>query len=206
MNEAIFGFLGVLVGSFIPWIKEAWGEKRLRGQHAVYLAAQAVCVLDEYVQKCVDVVGDNGTVLGRPAERDENGQEYYVPQVMLPEPPAYPDDVDWKSIDSSLMYRLLALPNNARDTDRYIRACSEHASLPDHEELFEARCEGYAILGLEALALAKELRETYKIPNRNNNKWNLDCKPENYLKDKRKEVEYQRKNRATSISKMLNNL
>jgi len=202
MNEAIFGLLGVFVGSFIPWIKETLDERRLRSQHALYLRARIVCVLDEYVEKCVEVVQDDGTVMGQAAERDENGQEYYVPQVPLPEPPVYPDDVDWKSIDGKLMYNLLALPNNARATDRYISASSENAFPPDYDELFEARCEGYAILGLEALELSKELRKPNEIPERHHGRWNPDWNPEQYLIEKKKKIEESREARAASNAEL----
>jgi len=206
MNEAIFGFLGVLVGACISWIREELKERRLRKRHGMYLAARVVCVLDEYVEKCVEVVGDDGTIMGQAAVRDESGQEYYKPQVPLPEAPDYPDDVDWKSINSNLMYRLLALPNTARETDRYISASSEHAFPPDYEEVFEARGKGYATLGLEALQLAKELRKTFKIPQENYVKWNPDWNPGNYFKKETKKVEERQASRAVSFAKMHNDL
>ena len=206
MNEAIFGFLGVLVGACIPWLREEFNERRLRKRHAMYLAARVVCVLDEYVEKCVEVVGDDGTVMGQAAVRDENGQEYYEPQVPLPDSPDYPDDVDWKSINSNLMYRLLALPNTARKTDRYISACSEHAFPPDYEEIFEARGTGYAALGLEALQLAKELRETFKIQQESYGKWNPDWNPGKYFETEISKIEERQGSRAASTASLLDGM
>lgn len=206
MNEAIFGFLGVLIGACIPWLREEFNESRLRKRHAMYLAARVVCVLDEYVEKCVKVVGDDGTIMGQAAVRDENGQEYYEPQVPLPDAPDYPDDVDWKSINSSLMYRLLALPNTARETDRYISSCSEHAFPPDYEELFQARGTGYATLGLEALKLVKELRKTINIPEKNYGKWNSDWNPEEYFRNEINKVEERQAKRAASFAEIHSDL
>ena len=206
MNEAIFGFLGVLIGACIPWVREEFNERRLRKRHAMYLAARVVCVLDEYVEKCVEVVADDGTIMGQAAVRDENGQESYEPQVPLPDAPDYPDDVDWKSINSNLMYRLLALPNTARETDRYISACSEHAFPPDYEDIFEARGTGYATLGLEALQLAKELRKTIKMPQKNYGKWNPEWYPEKYFEVEISKVEERQASRAASPADLLDRM
>ena len=195
MNEVIFGFMGVLVGACIPWIREEFNERRLRKRYGMYLAARVVCVLDEYVEKCVDVVGDDGTIMGQAAFRHENGEEHYYPQVTLPEPPDYPADVDWKSINGDLMYRLLALPNNALNTDRGIQTAEYFASPPDYENFFEARYTGYATLGLQALQLAKELRRTYRIPPKNYGKWNPDWNPEKHLQDVKRKIEERYKNR-----------
>lgn len=168
-NETIIGALialaGVLIGLLFNAAKEFLMERKQTKKRATYLAARIVCVLDEYIQKCCEVVGDDGTCMGQPAGRTHDGQEYYQPQVPLPKPPIYPDDVDWKSINGRLMYRILALQNHARETDRYIVASGEHAFPPDYEEVFEARQEGYANLGLEAIALVEALDRKYKILN-----------------------------------------
>lgn len=194
MSEAIFGFIGVLVGSLIPWVREWLNENRLREKHAAYLAVQIVCVLDEYIGKCCEVAGDDGTNMGQPAGRTKDGEAYYDPQVLPPKPPCYPEDVDWKSIDNNLMYRLLALPNNARKTDLYIDASSEHAFPPDYEEVFESRWEGYANLGLEAIKLKEELRKKHGLPEEKielNPNWNAKQHLE-AQRDKVKEIQTQR--------------
>lgn len=43
----------------------------------------------------------------------------------------FSDDLDWKSIDHALMYRLLSLPSEADIANRMIGAASEHA-FPRH--------------------------------------------------------------------------
>lgn len=206
MSEAIFGIIGVIVGGAIVIAKDVVAYLLEQRRKARYLAVRVVCSLDQYVEECIEVVKDDGTRAGA-AERDKSGQKFYVPQVSLPEPPAYPEDADWKSIDSGLMYRLLALPNNARSTNRLIWSVDEDTSDmdPDKDELFEARWEGYAALGLDALELAKELRghRTFNIPARNYySQWNPDWDPEQYLTDAKKAVAERQERRASSLPKM----
>ncbi len=201
MSEAIFGFIGVLVGSLIPWFREWLNENRLRKKHATYLAVQIICILDEYIGRCSAVVGDDGTSMGQPAGRTEDGQAYYEAQVLPPKPPCYPDDVDWKSIDNNLMYRILALPNNARKTDLYIDASSEDAFPPDYEGFFVARWEGYANLGLEAIKLTKELRTKYDLPDEKfeiNPNWNA----KKFLEEKIAELKEMRARRVAFFEEM----
>ena len=114
MSNALFGLLGVLIGAFIPWIKEALIRKRKRQEQATYLAVRVICILDEYVDRCVAVVGDDGSVKGRGSHRAEDGSEFYHPVVPLPDAPDFPADLDWRSIDSNLMYRILTFSNSVR--------------------------------------------------------------------------------------------
>lgn len=200
MMEAVFGLLGVIVGSFIPWIKDSLSKKQSRTEEGAYLAVRVICILEEYLSKCVEVLHDDGTVLGQPAERDENGFGHYIPQVSLPELPIILDDVNWRSIDSKLVYRILSFPNTARSTNESISfVANDIATPPDNDELFEARWEGYANLGLEALSLVDELRKTYKLPESAIYKWNPDWNPRQYLKQKKSEVEERQAKRASAF-------
>ena len=201
MMEAVFGFLGVIVGCFIPWIKESIQQRRSRTENAKYLAVRVICILDEYVDKCVEVAQDDGTVMGQAAER-ENGFDLYIPQVQLPAAPSFPDDVDWKSIDSNLMYQILAFPNAVRSTNDSIRfVANEVASPPDYDDLFEARWEGYANLGLEAIELVELLIARYGLPKKSPNKWNPDWNPKQFLEQKKRDIVDRRaKHSATFIS------
>lgn len=164
MNDAVIGFIGVLVGVVASVGKDTvsyWTGRRNAGRYA---AVRIVCVLDRFVEQCVEVVGDDGTTEGRPAGRTDGGEEYYDPQVEAPKPPEFPDDIDWTSISPDLMYRILALPNLTLGTNRFIWAAAEHSFPPDYEEVFQARWEGYADLGLEALGIVTALRNQFKLP------------------------------------------
>lgn len=164
MSDAIIGLAGVIVGVLAALGKDAvayWTGRRKAGRYA---AVRIICVLDEYVEKCVDVVHDDGTSEGRPAGRADSGEEYYSAQVDLPNPPVFADDIDWTSISPELMYRVLALPNLAVRTERFISDVNEYAHPPDYGEFFHARWQGYADLGLEALSIATALRRQFNLP------------------------------------------
>lgn len=187
MMEAVIGFVGVLVGSGIAVAKDFVLSRSDQKRNGTYGAIRIVGVLDEYAQKCVDVVYDDGTIEGRPAGQTQDGEEYYVPQVSEPDPPHYPEDIDWKSLPKGLTYRALTLPNTARDANRAIIISSEHAYPPDYEPVFSARQEGYARLGLEAMQLASALRQHFGLPPMTQPLWYADWEPEAFLRDRLKE-------------------
>ncbi|WP_085339602.1 hypothetical protein [Aquidulcibacter paucihalophilus] len=164
MSEAVFGLIGVILGSLLTASKDVVTFLLQRREVGRVHAVGIITVLDAYADQCSSIVSDDGTAYGRPAGMTAEGEEYPDPQEALPEPPIYPDDVDWRSIKFDLMYRALALQNTARDTNSYIQSCSEHASPPGYDELFAARQEGYARLGLEAVQLASALREQHRLP------------------------------------------
>ena len=114
----------------------------------------------------MEVVGDDGTSMGSPAGRTSSGEEFYEPQVQPPPPPSFANDIDWTSLDPTLMYRILALPNRAKETDRIISGRAEHSYPPYYDEIFDARQEGFTDLGLEALSIADQLRRDFKVAKR----------------------------------------
>jgi hypothetical protein len=144
-------FVVLLLGQILwPMIKD-W---RVKKSEAQYLAIRVVCVLDKFVEDCASTAIDHG-------DEDQDGET--VPQVHAPAPPNYPADVNWKSINNALMYRLLSLPALTERGANLVQGATEHAFPPDNRQFFEARTESYATLGLQAFALAKELRDTYEI-------------------------------------------
>ena len=202
--EAVFGLLGVIVGSFIPWIKDSLHQGRLRTENATYLAVRVICILDEYIDKCVEVVHDDGTVMGQAAHRDKNGFEHYIPQVPLPPAPVFPDNVDWKCLDTELMYRILAFPNEVRSIESSIDFVErEIASPPDYDELFEARCDGYTDLGLEAIELVELLKSRYSLKPKRINSKNSDWNPKEYLKKKKQKIEARREQRSAPMAALI---
>ncbi|MGH8251708.1 MAG: hypothetical protein ACREVI_13615 [Steroidobacteraceae bacterium] len=197
MMEAVFGLIGVLVGASLTWIQEAWSDSRTRERHARYLAIRVVCVLDKYVENCADVALDDGLCEGR---RNEEG--CLEPQVSPPSSPAFSEDLDWKSIDHELMYRLLSLPSEAEAANRMIAGASEHADPPDYEEVFEERQYQYAKLGLTAFALAEEIRKKYGIPSQELGDWN----PAEQLTKVKGRVEEQRRKRGQYLAESASSL
>lgn len=192
MTEAIFGLVGVFVGAFLQWVQAAWLVGRDRERHARYLAIRVVCLLDKYVEDCAAVVDDDGLSYG---QRDKDG--YLRPQVVAPTAPTFPDDLDWKSIDHALMYRVLSMPNEAEAAARKIDFIWEYVSgPPDYEEVFEERQDQYSRLGLAAFALTQELRSKYGIPPQEFGEWN----PVERLSKAKEQVEKDREDRRKRLA------
>lgn len=145
-------FVVLLLGQILwPILK----ERRARKREAKYLAVRVVCVLDRFVEDCASTAIDSG-------EEDEKG--YCVPQVQAPDPPTYPNDINWKSIGDSMMYKVLWLPAATERAANYVQGSTDNASPPDYGEYFEARTESYANLGLQAHELSRMLRKQYNLP------------------------------------------
>lgn len=167
--EAIIGLVGVIVGASIAWAQTWWAHKQEQKKSANYLAIRVVNTLRQYLYKCWLVAEDDGLSQG---QRDSDG--CLVPQATDPGPIKYPDDIDWKSIDSKLAYQLLSLPQKAEFAERAIAAAIEFSSgPPDYEEVFEERYLQYSMIGLTVLSLENELCKTYAIPKENSlENWN----------------------------------
>jgi hypothetical protein len=101
MESAVFGLLGVVIGSLLTVAKEWWFQNRKSRKDAEYLSIQVSCELERYAARCAEVVADDGLCEGRP---DENG--YCTPQVTPPEFDPRSFDVEWKALPASLMYEV----------------------------------------------------------------------------------------------------
>ena len=198
MSTAIIGLVGVVIGSVLTSFKDLVAHFFTRRGNGRYAAVLIIAVLDEYAQKCVSVVADDGTCEGRPAGRTDQSEEYYDPQVASPQPPAFPNDIDWRSISFKLMYRILSLPNTSRETDRYISASAEHSFPPDYGEVFDARQEGYAHLGLEAVDLVGELRKEFGLPEASAIFWDWGWDSKKFLQTKLNEIQSRRQKDRTA--------
>ncbi|MDF9440199.1 hypothetical protein EM864_00345 [Stenotrophomonas acidaminiphila] len=202
MSTAIVGLIGVILGSILAGLKDWLVHVFKRRSDGRYAAVMTIAVLEEYLQKCVAVVADDGTCEGRPAGRTDQGEEYLAPQAKKPEPPIYPADVDWRSISFKLMYKILSLPNAARETDRYIAASAEHSFPPDYDEFFAARQEGYAHLGLQAFGLIEGLREEFRLPATNSKFWDWGWSAEKFFQEKLDELQKHRRNDVIADKKV----
>lgn len=166
MIEAIFGLIGVLLGSSISWFQSYLTNKRAANKNARYLAIRVVCILDKYLEDCTDVVKDDGLSYGL-LNKDGERQA----QVKALGAPIFPDDVDWKSIDHELMYKILSLPAEVESAGRLIDATLNFSGPPDYEEWFDERKFHYSGFGLTAYHLSNELCTKYKIQKRTYNDW-----------------------------------
>ena len=166
MTSAIFGLIGVLLGSVLAGAKEWWFQRRNNSKDSAFLAVQVVGLLDRYVLSCAGVVEDNGLCQGQP---DEQGSKVaqVVPIVFQPESLK----VEWRSIPVELMYDILDLPYNAVVAAEMVSAASANADPPDFEDFFEERQLQFAQLGLLAADLGRRLREYAGLPTRSVAEW-----------------------------------
>ncbi|MGG7468645.1 hypothetical protein PYS58_06215 [Chryseobacterium indologenes] len=167
MTEAVFGLIGVLVGSGISWFQSYWSTQREAKKNARYLAIRVVCILDKYMEDCAEVVKDTGLFEGQ-----RSAEGCLEPQVEIPAIPKYPDDVDWKSIDHDIMFQLLSFPTEIEDGNRVINAATMIAGPPDYQEYFDDRKYYYCQFGLMAKKMSDDLSEKYGIKKKNYNEWN----------------------------------
>lgn len=196
MVEAIFGLIGVVVGSALTIAKDSVVAWKRRREDASYSAIRLILILDQYADLCVDVVLDDGTSYGRPAGRTDSGEEYYLPQVNLPPFPEYPDEIAWRSLPISMTNQILSLPNKAKNTDSYIIfLCKNYGFPPDEYIFFEARQKGYADLGIDALTLADQLAKQYQFETTHKPDLGFDWDRMAVLRDKVAEIEKRRKKR-----------
>lgn len=94
-----------------------------------------------------------------------------MPQVKTPSTPVYPEDVDWKSIDHELMYKILSLPSEVDDTKGIKDFTADISCPPDYVEWFDERAYWFSQFGLAAHQLAKELCSKYGIKRKKYNSW-----------------------------------
>lgn len=177
------GLFGVLLGSIITVSRDALASSRKRRRDGSYAAIRIANILDEYADKCIDVVQDDGTLYGQMA-RSKDGEEYREARVASPPPLKFPDDIEWRSLNEAIMHRVLSLPNLARSTDRHIEVASDFAHPPDYDDFFEARQEGYAKLGAEALSISDMLRKKFSIDVKGRAQLGSDWSPEDFLNGK----------------------
>src|SRR5271166_4168214 len=104
MSQAITAFLGVVLGVSLTFLKDWLLEARKLKKDATYLSARIVCILDDFCNACSRFVDDNGL-----NEYGDAPNGYLEPQVPQPELKPFPEDVNWMSIDSKVMYRILSL-------------------------------------------------------------------------------------------------
>lgn len=115
MVAAIFGLVGVLLGSLLSTAKDFWFQRLKYQKEREYLAAIVSCALESYVQQCADAVGDDGLYQG---QTDPEGNRYIQTDTPTFSPESF--NVEWKSLPSSLMYQILMLPNQGKAAERIV--------------------------------------------------------------------------------------
>lgn len=159
MESAIFGLVGVIVGALLTAIREAWFQRKKMDKEREYLAIRVAGELEAYVAGCREVAGDDGLYRG---QTDKDG--FHKIQVQAPTLDLGKLDVEWKSLDVSLMYKILDFPSQIARAESHVDASDENAFPPDFDEFFEERQYQYSLLGLSASSLAARLRANVGLP------------------------------------------
>jgi hypothetical protein len=194
LTPAVFGLIGVLLGSGLATLKDWWFSRRSDKRDARYLAVLVVGQLDRYAFACSEVVADDGLNRGQPDEQGFRRSQVKPPK-FSPEVLA----VEWRSIPVDLMYEILDLPYKAEVAAHIIEGASENADPPDFEDYFEERQLQYSSLGLQAAAIAARLRREAKLPGRTVAHWD----PITWMTDKKAKIEAIRAERAKKWEQQL---
>lgn len=199
MEKAFFGLIGVVLGVFLTVAKEWWFQSRKNQKEIEYLSIQIVCMLERFIEGCVEVISDDGTYQG---QYDSDGSRF--PSVSRPKFEPGLVQVEWKSLPAHLMYEILNFPSLIEAADNKIKNVFEYAAFPpDYDEGFEEREYQYSILGIKASILASKLRKISKLPEREIiDDWD-SIKILNEVKHK---IEVIRNKRNDEHSKMLDNI
>ena len=174
----LFSLGGVALGVFLTIGKDWIQSYRSNKTKAEYLAVRVTCALDRYVDGCVKIVNDYGM---------PNDRGFYEVQEDFPELDLESMDLEWKTLPTDIMYRILSFQNQIESAHRSIAHYEEYeASPPDYSEAFEERQYQYAKLGMLANIYASKLRKKYGLPDRKFNDYNpLTDMKKRYLDIKR---------------------
>jgi hypothetical protein len=148
------GLLGVVVGAVVAYVKERRLANRLEEGDRQYLAARVSGLLDDFVDQCLAIVGDQGMLT-----HTDHGEPEREPTVVAPSFDPLALSLDWRVIEVVLLDRLLALPREIERANSELRLIAEYeAAPPDYEEWYSGRRKRFARLGREAYKLSDEFR------------------------------------------------
>lgn len=144
-SEAIMGFVG---GVLVTLAKDYTSNRK----RAKYLAVRIVISLDKFIDECVDL-----------AEHADYSQ-FRRPET--PKIDNYPEDLDFKSIDSSTAYKILNLSQQISDIKRSVewKFEDEGGNEDARDEAFDLEQRLFSCLALEVKDLVDGLRKKYDIP------------------------------------------
>lgn len=189
MSDGWFALGGVFLGAILTWFIDWLKEREAQSKNAHYLVIRLIPILDQYLDSCLDVVGDDGTAYGQPGGKDGT----YKEQKPTPEKLFFPDDVDWKSIEQDLLKKIMRLPSEAYLAKRAVQDEIDNPNTDsDYGEIIAVRRYQYARLSIKCYDLLQDLRTKYSIETRTYpNKWS----PHDYCNDYIKKFEEIQKRR-----------
>ena len=159
MNETGIGLLGIFLGTGLMWFKDYVLERARIKKEATYLAIQVVWLLNKFVPNCHELIEATSV-----SEYKRNSEGFLLPTVNKLDPVIFSPDMNWKSLDKDLMFKILSFPNEVLLVEKEIFDCIYFDYYPDLSNFFEERTFRYTDLAEKAGGLEKTIRERYGIP------------------------------------------
>ncbi len=182
MDSGTASLIGVCVGAAITILAKLVEYRVTKASAASYLAARVVTTLDHFIAECVQVANDFGRL------EPDGG---LTPEAKLPTLELEKLDVDWKSIDSKVVYEVLQLPNSVQSAYRAIDDAYDSRTMPYHD--YGERQLQFSRLGIEASrAITEHLLQIGDLPRTNHDRNRLIKR----LTDVSQRIERQRKEHA----------
>lgn len=145
---------GQLLVFLLGWAKESRVSRKKRTSDAQHLGIRIVLALEKLLVDCVRAVND-------PTFTDNEGYT----RSMVPNPDfTLPQEGDYRSLPTGLMYEIMSLPNKLDAIKEGMSAAYEYADPPEYESYYLYRDEHLSKLGLQVLPLIESLCDKYKIP------------------------------------------
>ena len=155
---ALSGLLGVLLGGALTTGKDLFLDRRKSHREAQYLAILVSNKLGLYANVCLAVALDEG-------EEGDQWTSGLVARVDTPDFNPLDMDVEWKSLPPDLLSVVFDIPWKADNVHNQVAFAARNDPDPtDQAEVFWARREGWAQMGLDVSAIVKKLRLFAKLP------------------------------------------
>ncbi len=137
------GVITAVLSPALTWLAD-FVRSHTRRKHAkTYLCMRVASILESYAIECAELVD---------ASIAHYGQSQIPVTFSLPDPPVYPEDVDWHSLDARTAYRAMSFLNECEAQAASARYANDFQGNP-----FEAQ-EAAKRIGKKAHELANVLR------------------------------------------------
>ena len=145
---------------------ENWRHRRSRKDRIRHLALRIVFSLEGYAIECGEKLNDHMLA----TDNDGHAGTYMV---TVPQPPAFPDSLDYALIKSDILEAILDFPQRCTMAGR--EPAFWWDVIADIDCVRNAAAENTIKMGEHAIRLALQIRKEYKLPQRDLTfgKWNI---------------------------------
>lgn len=162
------GVLSAVCTHLFSMFREWRKDQKARARTASYAALRLSVMLETYAMECARRIEEVKTSLF------SNGA-YGKIHDRLPDLPSYPEDIDWQSLEPSLVDEVLSFPSLLLVSND-ISTFFADGNLPEEPEGGTAVClQHCGCRGIQALKIATQLRRQYglKVRNALSDNWNM---------------------------------